>query len=272
MTSFKRIAALTDIHGDPQRMIELLQEGGILDENGAWISPDTLLVLNGDYVDRGPDGIGVIREAMRLEKAATEGSEVVCIMGNHDAMMLSAVYNVLEGGKSLDYEAQWLLRVNGSHSEEVEALSKAPELIEWLTNLKAVHVEGDYLFQHVDGTHFYRSLGAEKQGENPGTINAALKERVLNCRTAWLTFCHMTDERDFFGTTYEAMREYLNFFGAKQVVHGHTRSKQNTPKVWLRGMAINIDATMSIGYRDNPNRGCLWSVDLTAKEDTSGKT
>ncbi len=47
-------------------------------------SKDTLVFL-GDYVDRGPDSRGVVDYLLRLK---TTSSKIICILGNHEKMLL----------------------------------------------------------------------------------------------------------------------------------------------------------------------------------------
>jgi hypothetical protein len=62
------------------------------------------------------------------------------------------------------------------------------------------------------------------------------------------------------------MEDYLQAFGAKIVVHGHTGFVGNEPKVYLDGMAINIDAVMSGGYQKDEERGCVLVIDSPGKD------
>ena len=76
--------AMGDIHGCATvfcKRIEQLSELGFF-EAGC----EDALVLLGDYVDRGPDSLGVIREAMRLERECP--GRVVALLGNHEDDLL----------------------------------------------------------------------------------------------------------------------------------------------------------------------------------------
>jgi hypothetical protein len=263
MSHHKRFAALSDIHGDDHRMRELLVAADILDHDGNWIAEDTLLVFCGDYFDRGPNGIAVAQEVRRLQAIAPEGSDVEALIGNHDAMMIATAIHFRNGEKDMNWQDLYIFQRNGGDLNEAREVAADPDLLSWLQNLKPLHAEGDYLFQHVDGISFYRSLGAERAGENAATIHEALKPGLQTCLGAWTVFAHMTDERRFEGSSRDGLRKYLNFFGAQHVIHGHTPTSHPQPEVWMGGMAINIDGRMSVGYGNRPNRGFLWSVDLT---------
>ena len=67
-----------DIHGHRSEFWEALREAGLVDTAGQWSGGGARLWLLGDYVDRGPDGIGVINDVQRLavphvRRVATSG-------------------------------------------------------------------------------------------------------------------------------------------------------------------------------------------------------
>ena len=53
------------------------------------------------------------------------------------------------------------------------------------------------------------------------------------------------------------LRAYLERMGVKQVVHGHTGHEGKEPMTYMNGVAINIDGTMSSGYRSDSDRGFI---------------
>ena len=80
-----------DIHGHCDKLAGLLRDAGLVDADLAWSGGDARLFLLGDYVDRGPDGIGVIDLLMGLGvEAAAAGGQVEALLGNHDVMLLAA--------------------------------------------------------------------------------------------------------------------------------------------------------------------------------------
>ena len=69
--------AISDIHGCPKTLIHLLEE--------IKFSKEDELFLLGDFVDRGPDDIGVIEKIWTLHE---QGYQVKCSRGNHEQMWL----------------------------------------------------------------------------------------------------------------------------------------------------------------------------------------
>lgn len=82
-----RIVVVGDIHGDYDRLIDVLQLGKVIDHKGKWVGKKTRLVQLGDLPDRGPDTLKIIEFLMKLEKSAKrKGGRVHILIGNHDAM------------------------------------------------------------------------------------------------------------------------------------------------------------------------------------------
>ncbi len=85
----RRIVAIGDIHGDYQRLVELLQTAGLVDAKNAWTGGATHLVLDGDFVDRGDHSRQVLDLLMDLEPQARKaGGRLHALIGNHEAMDL----------------------------------------------------------------------------------------------------------------------------------------------------------------------------------------
>ena len=68
---------LSDIHGNRQRFDSIMEQIALQPE-------DTLYVL-GDVIDRYPDGIRILRQLMKMPN-------VKMLLGNHEYMMLDALY------------------------------------------------------------------------------------------------------------------------------------------------------------------------------------
>jgi hypothetical protein len=83
----QRIVAIGDIHGDYDRLVELLRSAQVVDRNNAWTGGATHLVLTGDFLDRGPAPRQVMDLLMELEpQAEMAGGRVHALIGNHEAM------------------------------------------------------------------------------------------------------------------------------------------------------------------------------------------
>lgn len=84
--------AVSDVHGHLRELERLLRKGGFADDEGDWVPSDRSLWFLGDYVDRGPDSLGVIDLVRRLQEqsSSTEG-HVGALLGNHEVQFLAAV-------------------------------------------------------------------------------------------------------------------------------------------------------------------------------------
>jgi len=86
-TGVQRIVAMGDIHGDYERLVDLLHTANLIDRQNAWSGGATHLVLDGDMLDRGPASRKVMDLLMALEEQAPKaGGAVHPLIGNHEAM------------------------------------------------------------------------------------------------------------------------------------------------------------------------------------------
>ena len=84
-----RVVAIGDVHGAGDQLHEILQQAGLIDDEGDWSGGTATLIQTGDFTDRGPR----VREAMdllmELESGAREDDgEVRVLLGNHETMNL----------------------------------------------------------------------------------------------------------------------------------------------------------------------------------------
>jgi hypothetical protein len=83
----ERIVVVGDIHGDLQKLTEILEVAGLINKRGRWTGGDTHLVQLGDVPDRGADSKEIVRFLKTLERdAQRRGGRVHVLIGNHDAM------------------------------------------------------------------------------------------------------------------------------------------------------------------------------------------
>ncbi|MEM9229585.1 MAG: metallophosphoesterase family protein [Pseudomonadota bacterium] len=90
-TAGHRVYAIGDIHGCLAEFAEVIARVRTDLENHP--HPQPLLVLIGDYIDRGPDSRGVMDALITLEQAALP---TVFLIGNHDAMLLDYLSDPVE--------------------------------------------------------------------------------------------------------------------------------------------------------------------------------
>lgn len=114
------VYAIGDVHGCLDLLVRL--ESAIAEDAASFEGPKLLIML-GDYIDRGPDSAGVINHLIR---PPPPGFERLCLAGNHEAMMLDFLSNPASRQLWLSTGGAETLYSYGLHAEELSALpSKA---------------------------------------------------------------------------------------------------------------------------------------------------
>jgi Calcineurin-like phosphoesterase/Tetratricopeptide repeat len=91
-----RIVAIGDVHGAYDNLVATLKNAGLVDDRLRWIGGKTHLVQNGDVVDRGPESRKAMDLLMDLEdKAEKAGGYVHCLIGNHEAMDIVGILDLV---------------------------------------------------------------------------------------------------------------------------------------------------------------------------------
>jgi len=182
-------------------------------------APRNVVVHLGDYVDRGLDSRGVVDH---LINAPLRGFEIVCLKGNHEAMMLEFLEDSSVGPKWMAVGGNATLLSYGvdipggitTHADldaaQKDLARKLPlQHLAFLTSLKLQHSEGEYQFVHA--------------GVRPGRALAEQTERDL----IWIREPFL-NSREWHG---------------KMVVHGH--SIEWEPQVLKNRIGIDTAAYAS---------------------------
>lgn len=244
-----------DIQGFLSPFQRVLRASHLVDADGHWIAGGSTLVVVGDLVDRGPDGIGAIDFLMRLQTdAARQCGRVVVVIGNHDVQLLAA----RRFGEP--FVTSWLAA--GGVPGDLAGLGD--EQATWLVDFPAIVVERDVVLLHADAMFYL------EHGSTATEINASFRQVLRGgAPEAWQ---HLLDQfgehRAFSGPDGEANLEaYLRAFGARQLIHGHTpvpRMLQAPPEsvtaayVYRDGRCVNVDPGMYLG-----GPGFAYRVQLT---------
>jgi hypothetical protein len=233
-----------DVHGHAERLADLLRQAGLIDGNHRWSGRDARLWLLGDLVDRGPDGIGAIELVQELER---QGS-VRCLLGNHEATLLSAYRFPDEdcGYPGYTFRINW--EANGGRASDLERLTR--EHVAWIEACPAVARDGQWLIIHSD-TDRYLEYGrsVESVCDEINSVlagsDAARFARLLE---------NLADRGAF--TDPERLRLLLSTLGGERVVHGHTPialiadrppGAVREPVLYAGGRAMNADHGLYFG-------------------------
>lgn len=243
-----------DIHGQFRQFVRLLRRAGLINDDLSWVGGKMVLWLLGDFVDRGPDGIGVIDLVMRLQaEAAAVGGHVGALLGNHEALLLAVHrFGGPEGGATgRFFRDTW--RRNGGQSADMARLTARH--IDWLAAMPALALEQEWLLMHADSS-FYEDYGASVDVVNE-KIGGVLRGADAG---AWMTLLDGFFEREAFsdrdvdGSMY--VGQFLRRFGGHLIVHGHTPisivddlppEAVTAPLVYADGACLNVDGGMYMG-------------------------
>jgi serine/threonine protein phosphatase 1 len=112
LTGFRRVLAVTDIHGEHQQLLAALAAMGY-DENL------DALVINGDLVDRGPESLAVLD--------LLERPNIFRAVGNHDIMPQSVLDGDLAADHYSEYGGDWFIQMPANEQREIaRRLSNGP--------------------------------------------------------------------------------------------------------------------------------------------------
>lgn len=110
------IYAIGDVHGSLD-LLRTLEQRIAADASG--YSAAKLIVMLGDYVDRGPDSAGVLDH---LLLPPPRGFERICLLGNHEQMMLDAASGERGGGDWLTNGGDITLASYGVPMQQLRSL------------------------------------------------------------------------------------------------------------------------------------------------------
>jgi hypothetical protein len=246
---------LSDIHGQLEKLVGLLRRAGLVNASGAWTGGNSHLYFLGDYVDRGPDGLGVIDCVMRLQvEAAMAGGRVEALLGNHDVMLLAARHLGNQMPEGADLPLRHLWQQNGGRKRDLDCLTV--EQIAWLSDRPAMALVGDTLLMHADAT-FYAAYGTTLDQVNGAVADVMQSDEYEPWASLIVAFTNRLEFDARMGGSTAVARDFLELFGARRLVHGHTPipmvaqglagAPVTAPWVYADGLCTNIDGGLFLG-------------------------
>jgi hypothetical protein len=231
-TNVDRIVAVGDVHSDYGQLVKCLRAAEVIDNNNAWIGGNTHLVQTGDKIGRGSESRKVLDLFMDLEaQAAKAGGAVHCLMGNHEAFLLSNYF---------DYLPPDDVKTFGGREELVKAVSPEGKYGKWIRGHDAIIRIDDILFAHA-------GLTSDEKGKTLQDINAYVRKTLagtpsssdINMPVLWTRALAVDDDED----VKRFIEPILEKLGAKHLIIGHTPQKGRI-RPRAGGLVIQIDVGM----------------------------
>jgi hypothetical protein len=294
----KILYAMGDVHGDYQKMIELLVAGKLIAGTPArpeaiqWAGADAVLVCTGDLIDKYSQNLNVIAAIRALQQsAAAAGGEVIVTLGNHEANFLAS------GGetrKMTDFEQE--LKAAGISPVAVAEGTDANGIGAWLRNLPAGVKVGSWFFCHAGNT------GGKTVSELETTIEKEVSAQgwsapiLANPNSMLEARMHPRPWWDYDGSEprlkdvdppetgdqidqneLSRLKSVVNGVGAAHLVFGHQPSgvkfmdgsERAAGQMYTKydGLVFLIDTGMSRGVQNG--RGALLRIDASAPHPTA---
>ncbi len=149
-----RVVAIGDIHGDFERLQQVLRLCKLTDAQDQWIGGKAHLVQTGDVLDRGPDSKKALDLLMALEpQARRAGGAVHALIGNHEFMIMSGDLRYASNGELAAFGAGIRSTPVGSDPGAEfpvyrQAFSPTGKYGQWIMGHNAVIKINDTLFMH----------------------------------------------------------------------------------------------------------------------------
>lgn len=248
VTGVARIAVLSDIHGQFDLAVRLLQANGVIDANRRWSYGRGHLVVVGDCFDRGPRVTEVLWLLYGLQQQARKaGGDIHILLGNHEMMTLSG---------DLRYINEKYTQVASRMASSYPALYSANSVLgRWLRRLPTIVKINDMLFVHggISPEHLdlgmpledvnatYRSaLGLGRDQLKADPVLAALHDHKRS--PIWYRGYFEDDT-----LTSERIDAILERLDVRRIVVGHTSMQRIESR--FSGRVIAVDTSIKKGIR-----------------------
>jgi Calcineurin-like phosphoesterase len=122
-----------DVHGEFDKLVQLLSHLGYSESDGAWGHPSRTAIFVGDLIDRGPKQL----ETVDLVRAMVESGGAQCILGNHEFNAIAwATPDPEDSGKFLrDHHKPGNREQHQAFLDVVEGTRKQRDITDWFKTL-----------------------------------------------------------------------------------------------------------------------------------------
>jgi len=227
----KKIAALSDIHGQYDLAIELLKNNKIIDEELNWSFDKGHLVITGDIFDRGDKVNELLWLIYKLEnQAKNKGGRLHYLLGNHEYMILQ---------KDLRYLTdKYILSSKLLEIDYDKLYGNNTILGRWLRSKPAIIKINNIVFTHGGVSEKF----LEKYGVDLDSINSMMRKNNVYTKeqlksTDYYDLYYGRNSliwyRGYFEKYFESFEahltdidEVLKLLNAKTIIVGHTTQEK----------------------------------------------
>lgn len=247
MAQREKTVVVSDLHGNFDCFVSVLQNNGVIGKNYEWIFGKNHLIVIGDIFDRGKDVLPIYWLMYKLEQEAENaGGMMTFLLGNHEEMVLRnnlkytrSKYKDVADELGMDYAELW-----GGRSE----------LGRWLQTRNLIEIVGDNLFVHAGlGPEFCkmnysipaineevgRSIALDK--EKRGALSV-MSDSIYSTSNGPFWYRGMVKNEDRYRPVYtDDLTRILQQYGAKRIFVGHTIFDDVTSFFKKKVIAVNVD-------------------------------
>ncbi len=168
-SAYSQVLALSDVHGMRPALDVLLKGAGVVDSGGRWAAGNTLLIVVGDSIDKGPESLEVLDAWIALSaQAAAAGGRVVHTLGNHEAEFLA---DPNDSRKAAELYAE--LQAKGVPVTDLTDPSKPYG--KFLSEMPLAVRVGRWLFCHMPGLYPGPTLGEFASARRRRVVDGKLR-------------------------------------------------------------------------------------------------
>ncbi len=245
--NMKRRIVVGDVHGEFERLKEILTHAKLIDQEENWAGERSVLIQTGDVIDRGPDSWGCVELLRKIQAQAQEsGCLVVRLCVNHEVMLMQNSSNIYA-----DFKKPELL---ASQIKKEISLGK----------IQASYTDGERLYTHAGLRSEIRAALEKDIRTRPvnlkrlsNHINKVFRDAVKKNDFETHPIFHVDLERGgphevggIFWGDYSLICDSLMAYNIPQIF-GHTPSGMNAVMHCHNFRLIDIDAGMHDGYGGN---------------------
>jgi len=232
-TQYNKIYAISDVHGMYDHLVTLLRKAKIIDERDNWNASNSLLVIVGDSINKGPKSLPVLDLWIKLEEQSLrQNGRVVHLLGNHEAELLADPMGI---GFNQEF-ADELSKVGLNQSDIIKPDSKYGHFLRAMPGFLSV---GSWLFFHA-GYMPEDSFSASVSKISELMTAGEYKNDLLIGDDSFL------EQKDWWKANFDKNMRKVSAAGYDGLVFGHKPKAFGVEgKIFKKSRAIKIDTGMA---------------------------